>query len=139
MGGKWMNLGEYFQKAKGRVAVLATSDQEGKANVAVYATPHVIDERTVAFIMRDRLSHANLQANPHAAYLFLEDQDGYQGLRLYLTKVREEQDSDLLFALRRRESPADRGADKGPLFLVFFQVDRVLPLVGAGKARVELP
>ena len=31
-----------------------------------------MDDGTLAFIMRDRLTHQNITENPHAAYLFVE-------------------------------------------------------------------
>ncbi len=92
-----MDLNEYFENVKG-LGVLATADAEGRTDVAVYAKPHIIDEETVAFIMTDRLTHHNLQSNNHAAYLFKEEGPGYKGTRLFLTKMREEQDSDLLYS-----------------------------------------
>ncbi len=62
----------------------------------------------------------------------MEDGPGYKGKRLYLTKLREEQDTELLRSLRRRTYPP--GQEKpGPSFLVFFQVDKILPLIGAGE------
>ena len=124
-----MKLKDYFESAKGR-GVLATADSEGKVDVAVYSLPHVMDDDTVAFIMAHRLTYHNLQSNPHAAYLFMEEGEKYVGKRLFLTKLREEQDTDLLYQLRRRKYPRD---DKEPLFLVFFSVDKVLPLVGSGE------
>lgn len=123
-----MTLREYFDSVKGR-GILATADAEGRVDAAVYATPHFIDDATVAFIMRDRLTHHNLQSNSHAAYLFMESGEKYTGKRLYLTKTREEQDSDLLYSLRRKEYP---GHESEPKFLVFFQIDKVLPLIGSG-------
>jgi hypothetical protein len=100
--------------------------------VAVYARPHVVDEKTVAFIMADRLMHKNLQSNPRAAYLFLESGDRYVGKRLYLTKVKEEKNTKLIDQIRRREScPVDEGYKKGTRFLVYFKIDKVLPLIGA--------
>jgi hypothetical protein len=130
-GGKEMTLKEYFASVKGR-GILATADGDGKVDAAVYATPHVMDEETVAFIMRDRLTHHNLQSNPHAAYLFMEAGEGYAGKRLFLTKIREEQDSELLHKLRRRRYEDEK---KEPRFLVFFRIDKVLPLIGAGKGN----
>jgi hypothetical protein len=126
-----MKITEYFQKKKGR-GVIATSDSEGRVGVAVYARPHFIDEETVAFIMADRLMHKNIQSNPHAAYLFLESGDRYVGKRLYLTKIKEEKNSALIDQIRRREScPAyDKYGDKTK-YLVYFHVDKVLPLIGA--------
>ncbi len=127
-----MNLSEYFGKAKGR-GVLATADSEGRVDAAIYASPHILDGETVAFIMRDRLTHLNLQSNPHAAYLFMEDGPGYKGTRLFLSKMREEKDSELLFSLRRKDYKESE-EQRGPLFLVVFKVDKILPLIGAGEA-----
>jgi len=126
-----MDLRDYFDKAKG-IGVLATSDKEGKVDLAIYAKPHVMEDETIAFIMADRLTHHNLQSNTHAAYLFKEEGQGYKGTRLFLTKLREEQDSDLLYAIRSKRYPSETEEGK-PRFLVFFKVDKVLPLVGAGR------
>ena len=126
-----MDLRDYFENKKGR-GVLATADAEGKVDAAVYSRPHVMDAETVAFIMRDRLTHHNLQSNSHAAYLFMEAGEGYVGRRLFLTKIREEQDTELAYKLRRRKYPDDK---KDPLFLVFFHVDKILPLIGAGEGE----
>ena len=123
-----MNLREYFESVKGR-GVLATADEDGKVDAAIYATPHFIDDETIAFIMRDRLTHSNLQSNPHAAYLFMETGEKFAGKRLFLTKTREEQDSELLYSLRRKKYSDEKNE---PKFLVFFQIDEVLPLIGSG-------
>jgi hypothetical protein len=124
-----MDLKDYFENTRGR-GVLATADAEGKVGVAVYARPHVMDQETVAFIMRDRLMHHNLQSNPHAAYLFMEQGEKYVGKRLFLTKIREEQDTELAYKLRRRKYPQDK---QEPLLLAFFRIDKILPLIGPGK------
>jgi hypothetical protein len=122
-----MDLRHYFENAKGR-GILATADAQGKVDAAVYAKPHFMEEGAIAFIMADRLTHHNLQSNPHAAYLFMEGGAGYKGLRLFLTKLREEKDSDLLYSIRRRKYPEEK-----PRFLVFFKVNKELPLVGSGE------
>jgi hypothetical protein len=122
-----MGLAEYFEKAKG-VGVLATADSAGKVDAAIYGRPHIMDEETVAFIMADRLTHHNLQSNPHAAYLFKEEGSGYNGKRLFLTKIKEEKNTELIKKLRRRASSESTDRDS---FLVHFHVDKVLPLVGS--------
>jgi hypothetical protein len=109
---------------------MATADADGKVDAAIYARPHFMEDGTIAMIMRDRLTHHNLQSNPHATYLFMEDGPGYKGKRLFLTKVREEQDSELLYSLRRRQYKDDKEEAK---FLVFFELEKELPLVGAGN------
>ena len=125
-----MKLSEYFEKNKGK-GVIAAADLDGKIGIAVYARPHFIDEKTVAFIMADRLIHENLGSNPHAAYLFMESGERYVGKRLYLTKVKEEKNIELIDQIRRREScPVDEGYKKGTRFLVYFKIDKVLPLIG---------
>jgi hypothetical protein len=126
-----MDYREYLRDAKGR-GILATADQNGLVDVAVYAKPHFMEDDTIAFIMRDRLTHHNVQANIHAAYLFMEEGAGYKGIRLFLSKVREEQDTDLLYSLRSKRYPQKKEEGK-TLFLVFFKVDKVLPLIGAGE------
>jgi hypothetical protein len=124
-----MELKEYFENTEGR-GILATADGDGKVDAAIYARPHFMDDGTIALIMRDRLSHHNLQSNSHACYMFIEKGPGYKGKRFFLTKVREEQDSELLQSLRSRQYIDEKDESK---FLVFFKIDRELPLVGAGN------
>ena len=125
-----MDLKEYFENTKG-FGVLATADKQGKVDAAVYARPHVMEDGTIASIMRDRLTHENLKTNPHAVYLFLEEGEGYRGKRLFLTKIREEQDSELINEICRRCYPSYLQV-REPRFLVIFGIDKELPLVGAG-------
>jgi len=129
-----MGLREYFEGVKG-TGVLATADADGKVNVAIYSRPHFLgdDDGEVAFIMNDRLSHDNVDSNPHAAYLFVEEAGGYVGKRLFLTKTREETDPDKIQSIQRRNLPpeCDEGGTK-KRFLVHFRVDGIRPLIGTG-------
>ncbi|MFP4031128.1 MAG: pyridoxamine 5'-phosphate oxidase family protein [Desulfococcaceae bacterium] len=127
-----MSLSNYFENARG-AGVLSTADADGRVDSAIYSRPHVMDDGSVAVIMRDRLSHANLQTNPHAAYMFIEEGPGYKGKRLFLTKIREEKETDLLYQLKRKERTAAEEEGRGPKFLVFFKIDKELPLIGAGE------
>ena len=124
-----MELKHYFENTKG-VGVLATADADGKVDAAIYARPHFMEDGTLAIIMRDRLTHHNLQSNPYATFLFIEDGPGYKGKRLFMTKLREEKDSELLNSLRSRQYLDEKEEAK---FLVFFKLDKELPLVGAGN------
>jgi len=127
-----MNLNEYFENTKG-VGVLSTADSSGKVNAAIYGRPHFMDDATVAFIAADRLTHANLQSNPSAVYLFKEE-GTYEGKRLYLTIVREEQDSPLIDEIRRKKYKEVQGKYKTESkFLLYFRLDKVLPLIGDAK------
>lgn len=125
-----MKLDKYFENTEG-IGVLATADSTGNVNAAIYARPHVMADEEIAFIMTDRLTHHNLQSNPNAVYLFKESGDAYTGKRLYCTRLREEMDSELINKLRRKKYPSTERADKKAMrYLVYFHVDRVLPLIG---------
>lgn len=126
-----MDLKKYFQGTKG-LGVLSTADEKGKVNAAVYSKPHVIDDRHVALIMGDKLTHANIKKNPSAVFLFKEDGPGYEGKRIYLRKEDETANPDEIGKICDREYP---GVYCEPhylknTFLVTFAVESVLPLVG---------
>jgi hypothetical protein len=125
------DLKSYFESKRG-LGVLSTADQNGIVDCAIYSRPHVMEDGTIAFIMNDRLSHHNLQSNPHAAYLFRENKEGFDGKRLLLTKVAEEKDTERLAGLKRRQYPPEK-AFAGPMFLVFFKIEKELPLIGPGE------
>ncbi len=127
-----MELREYFENKTG-TGILATADASGKVDVAIYSRPHVMEDGTLAFVMRDRLTRHNLKSNPHAAYMFIEDAPGYRGKRLFLTKVKELEDDPLIEKLKRRWLTPEEDRAKGPKFLVIFRVDRELPLIGGGE------
>ncbi len=134
-----MKLSEYFEKTDGH-GVIATADSKGKVGAAVYARPHFINEKTVAFVMADRLMHKNLQSNPHASYLFVESNKEDAGKRIYLTKTKEEADGKRVDEMLRKDAgPADEGYITGKRYLVYFKIDKVLPLVGVReKKRVSV-
>ena len=127
--GEKMDLANYFENTAGR-GVLATADAAGRVDIAYYASPHIIDTETVAFIMNDRRSHANVIANPNAAYLFTayptETDSSLRGIRLYLTMTKEEANTKRLYKLKRH-STEDTDETR---YLVFFHVDSVRPLIG---------
>ena len=126
-----MSISEYFDNTKG-TGVLATADSQGKVDAAIYARPHVMEDGSLAFIMRDRLTHANLQSNPHAAFLFIEDGPGFKGKRLFLKKVGEEENAELIEKLSRRSYKSGKETEESR-FLVYFELEKEIPLVGPGK------
>lgn len=131
-----MNLKTYFNDCKG-VGVIATSDNKGMVDTAIYSKPHVLSTDEIAFIMRDRLTHKNLEENRHANYLFLEDGQGYRGVRLFLTKLDESTDHELIASMTRRHLTREEDLAKGDKFLVRFKVNRVLSLIGGEEIVVD--
>jgi len=124
-----MELKDYFEQKNG-FGVLSTSDAEGRVNSAVYSRPVSYENDSIAFIMTNRKSYANIQQNPKAAYLFVEDGAGYKGKRLSLTKTKETEDQELIESLRRRFYSEKQEQAMSPLHLVYFRVENERPLVG---------
>jgi hypothetical protein len=96
-----MTLKEYLQDISGK-DVLATADAEGKVDAAIYSKPHILEDGSLAFIMQDNLTHHNIAENPYATYLFVEDGPYYKGVRLFLKKIRENTNPDLIAKMTRR-------------------------------------
>ncbi len=123
-----MNLAEYFATIKG-TGILATSDSNGNVDIAIYAPPYIIDEKTIAFSMLDRLSFKNVQSNPKAAYMFIEQGEGYAGKRLYLTMAGEEKDEEQIKAIKQLHSRT-HASQEAIRHFVYFSVDKIRPLMG---------
>jgi len=123
-----MTLKDYFEGKKG-TGVLATADSAGQVDAAVYSRPHFMEDGSLAFIMRDRLTHHNLQSNPYATFLFIENGPGYNGRRLFLKKLREENNPELINKIKRRKYTDE---NEEPKFLVYFKLEKELPLIGSG-------
>lgn len=132
-----MNLKDYFECTTGR-GVLSTAAGNGKVDAAIYSTPHVMADGIVAFLMRERLSHQNVQENQYATYLFIEDAPGWRGLRLFLKKIKEETDPALIKSLMRRDLTPEEDQARGPTFLVSFAVEKILPLIGSDPGDIPV-
>jgi len=124
-----IDLKLYFNGHTGS-GVLATADGRGVVNTAIYARPHVLEDSTVAFIMRDRLSRKNLLENGYAGYLFRENGEGHQGLRLHLKLLQESTDHELLKQPSRSPGNGRGHAVEETRYLVTFSVEKCLALIG---------
>ncbi len=130
-----MKLESYFDKIKG-FGILSTADSNGKVNASAISKPFVVDEDTVAFVMPGNLTHKNLQSNPHAAYYFLEKSDKYDGIRLYLTKIKESRDMAVIEEIRKKRYPIfTTKYNNESKYAVYFKVDKALPLVASGVLK----
>lgn len=128
-----MKLSEYLENKRG-VGILSTANNEGEVNAAVYARPHVIASDRVAFIMRERLSRANLKKNLHAHYMFLEEGTKSRGIRLHLDMLEETDDPQLIKVLSRRSNQSSDGEHR---FLVTFRVRKALSVLGGEELPVN--
>lgn len=109
---------------------MATCDLEGRVNQAIYSKPFVIDNKTVVLVMKQQTSHKNLRSHLQASYLFIEKGVGCKGLRFCLTMRNEEKNRSLIEALRKKQPCIYPKEDDSDKFLVFFEVDRIRPLIG---------
>lgn len=124
-----MTLKDYIDSTQG-TCILSSADRSGKVTTAIYSSPRVMDNGTVCFIMRERLTYRNILENPHAACIYIEHNRGHQGIRLFLTKVSENNDPALLARMTRRHLTPEEDRAKGPKHLIIFRVDKILPLIG---------
>ena len=129
-----MKLKKYFEDSKG-VGILSTADDTGRVNSAIYARPHFLGDDQVSFIMRDRLTRSNLQSNPNANFLFMQHDEGLNGLRINLHKVSETSDQEQINQLSRRNRK--RADDTEKRYLVSFKVEKVLSLIGGNEFSVN--
>ena len=132
-----MTLEEYFNGVTGK-GIMSTADAEGKVDAAIYSTPRFMEDGTLAFIMRDHLTHHNIGSNPYAAYLFIEDGPHYKGIRFFLKKVREDTDPELISKMTRRHLTPEQDKAKGQKFLVYFSLEKILPLIGSGDPEITI-
>ncbi len=132
-----MKLKDYLESTDG-ISILSTANSDGKLTTAIYSKPRIMENNTIAFIMRERLTYHNIRNNPDAAYMFIEKGPSYQGIRLFLTKIREDDDPEIIARMTRRNLTPEEDKAKGPKHLVVFRVDMILPLIGGGQSIVTV-
>jgi hypothetical protein len=79
--------------------------------------------------MLEKLSYSNIQSNPKAAYMFVEQGEGYNGKRLHLTMTGEEKNTERIKEIKQQHVRI-REPDEKVRHLVYFTVDKIRPLVG---------
>ena len=132
-----MTLKEYFHNTRG-TGVLATADNEGRTDAAIYSRPHIMDDGSLAFIMRERLSLKNLQSNSYATFLFMEHAAHIKGIRLFIKKTGEDTDEELISRMTRRNLTPEEDKAAGPKHIVYFSLEKILPLVGGNEIDMEI-
>ena len=132
-----MTLKEYFNNTRG-TGVLATADNEGRTDAAIYSRPHIMDDGSLAFIMRERLSFNNLQSNPYATFLFMEHDAHIKGMRLFMKKTGEDTNEELISRMTRRNLTPEEDKAAGPKHIVYFNLEKILSLVGGNEIDMKI-
>lgn len=114
----------------GGTGVMATAGNDGSVNTAVYAPPHMADDRTAAWGMTEGRTYRNVLGNPNASYLYIAPGGRYEGVRLTL-KLKEIRDSGtLLESIRTRTKQlSGEGAANALKYVAFFHILEERPLV----------
>ncbi|MGQ9858164.1 MAG: pyridoxamine 5'-phosphate oxidase family protein [Thermodesulfobacteriota bacterium] len=129
-------LVEFFNRQP-RLGALATSDRSGKVNVAYFNSLRMVDENTVVMGLGRNRTLANLQENPHAAFMILEPGktlDSWKGLRIYMEMKSCETQGPLLQEIKDGISKlAGQKAASMIYAAVTFQVTEIRPLADFGQ------
>lgn len=113
---------------------MSTADGEGIVDSALFTPGLVMENDQIVFVMLDRLIHRNLQSNPNAMFLFMEDTPGYIGKRLSLTKINESTDRSLVERIVKEcNIPLMDSEEKK--YAVVFKINKVLPLVTLNRCE----
>ncbi len=132
-----MTLKDYLENRSG-ICILSSAAKSGRVTTAVYSVPRIMEDGMVCFIMRERLTYRNLIENPHAACMFIEHGGGYQGILLLLTKVREDNNLELIDQMTRQNLSPEEDRAKGPKHLVILRVDKILPLIDDSATSITV-
>ena len=129
-------LMEYFNKQP-RIGTLSTADKNGKIDVAYFGSPHMPDEKTVFMGLGNNRTYANLQDNPHAAFMIMEPGKSlpeWKGVRLYLKMTDCETSGEKLDVIRALiAEKGGEGAAKMIIAAVTFEIEELRPLADFGQ------
>ncbi|MFH1885590.1 MAG: pyridoxamine 5'-phosphate oxidase family protein [Pseudomonadota bacterium] len=119
-----------------RTNVLATSDGQGKVNLAVFGSPAFSGDDALVMMLGDNRSWENLQGNPEAALLVIRHGSAgmkIQGCRVYL-KLRETADSGPEFDGMKAELKARIG-DAAEILKhwLIFDITEARPILDFGQ------
>ena len=116
-----------------RIGVLATSNQNGEVNTAVFGSPRMIDEDTVIMAIGENRTLSYLEENPKASFLVVEpgaERASWNGARLYLQVEAFERFGELLDSFREkiRKEAGDTSANAIKA-AIRFKIIGVRPLI----------
>ena len=127
---------EYFNKQP-RLGCLSTASKEGKTDVAILGSPHMVDGKTVIMSLRNNRTFANLQENPYAVFAIMEPgktAPEWKGIRVYLKMTKYETRGDLLDMFKAQLAKrVGEAVAKLAYAAVTFEVYEVRPIIDAGQ------
>ena len=126
----------YFNKQP-RIGMLSTSGKDGKVDVAYFGSPRMIDGKTVVMAVRKNQTFANLQENPNAVFMILEQAGGppgWKGVRVYV-KLTDYQTSGEKLDMMKKTIAEKAGEEtaKSMHAALTFEITAVRPLMDVGQ------
>jgi len=118
----------------GRIGILATNNEDGSPNVAVFGSAHMIDPRTLLICCGKTRTFQNLQKNPKACLLVVTRAKGqpmeWDGCRLYLEAIKTETEGKMLEEFKKQAAKVV-GPETTDLFhaLIIFKITDLRPLI----------
>ena len=129
-------LMEYFNKQP-RIGTLSTAGKNGKVDVAYFGSPRMIDEKTVVMTVRKNQTFANLQENPNAVFMILEQASappGWKGVRVYVKMTEYQTSGEKLETMKKAiAQKAGEDAAKSMHAALTFEVQAIRPLMDVGQ------
>ncbi|MBW2306971.1 MAG: pyridoxamine 5'-phosphate oxidase family protein [Deltaproteobacteria bacterium] len=118
----------------GRIGILATSNEDGSPNAAVFGSAHMKDPNSLLVCTGNNRTFQNLRKNPKACLLVVTKAEGHpmewEGYRLYLQATKTETEGNLLEEFKKQAAEAV-GAEIADLLqaVIIFKVTDIRPLI----------
>ncbi|WP_348303244.1 pyridoxamine 5'-phosphate oxidase family protein [Methanothrix sp.] len=129
-------LMEYFNRQP-RLGVLGTASKDGIVDVAVMGSLQMIDEKTITATFARGRTFANLQENPNAVYMIMNQGSeilDWKGIRVYL-RMREYITSGPQLESYKSQVAKVVGEQAAEMIqvMVTFDLTEVRPLIDVGQ------
>jgi general stress protein 26 len=112
------------------IGVMATANNAGSVNTAVYARPHVIDDTTLVWGMTNGRTFRNISENPQASFLFRESVPGFRGVRIALELLRTEDSGEMLDTIKKNTNEVvGPGAGSAVTHAAWFKINEIRALI----------
>lgn len=118
----------------GRIGVVATTDRQGRPNVAYFGSARVLPDGNLILALGNNRTLDNLEQNPNAVLLVLKESPvtfNTPGWRLYLKVLAIQKEGEALESMRRNIAKAvGSGAAEAIKAAVIFDITEVRQLIG---------
>lgn len=116
-----------------RIFALATANDLGEVNVALFGSPQMIDENTVVMGIGENRSFRNLQRNPKAVFVVMVQDEtvmDWKGARVYLEAIDMETEGGFYDQIKQNIAKVWGRQHADPIHAAIrFRITEVRPIV----------